>query len=266
MALWGNNDNLTSSGTVALDYDTGVVTGTGTTFGTVGFGVTGNVIRFGERGSGGTFFGDAVIVSIAGTQSCTIGSTAGLSGAAISGAEYILSELPVYTVVNRAWSRASESTAAESATELTYRPNTDSGLNWSPVGFSTVYVTIESIDPSNKFVTTSDVLMNDGNEIAISAIGSTTISLASTVSAGIATGAELTFKRYMDGRDPLVYALGADELDLVGEATAYEASDVGWVGVTTYMDCSGNLRVKKECLVAMSGITTGNIAYPTPED
>ena len=262
MALWGNNDNLTSSGTVALNYDTGVVTGTGTTFGTVGFGVTGNVIRFGERGSGGTFYGDAVIVSIAGTQTCTIGSTAGLSGAAISAKEYLLSGLPVYTIKDRAWSRASESTVAQSSTELTYRPNTD--LN-SAVGFSTVYVTIEEIDPSNKFVTTSDYLINDGNEINVTSIGTTTIGLASTISAGIATGAELTFTRYMDGRDPLVYALGADELDDLGINVAYEASDVGWVGVTTYMDCSGNLRVKRECLVAMSGITTGNIGYPTPE-
>ena len=48
---------------------------------------TGDVIRFGDRA--GTYFGDAVIVSIAGTQSLTIGSTAGLSGAAIAGANFI---------------------------------------------------------------------------------------------------------------------------------------------------------------------------------
>ena len=42
----------------------------------------------------------------------------------------------------------------------------------------------------------------------------------------------------------------------------YEA-DAGWVGVTTYLDNSGALRVKKEVLVAMSGITTGNVpTYP----
>jgi len=98
MALWGNNDNLVSNGTVALNYATKVVTGTGTTFGTVGFGVTGDIIRFGVRGSGGTYFGDAVIVSIANTQSVTIGSTSGLSGAAISGVQYKLSELPSSTV------------------------------------------------------------------------------------------------------------------------------------------------------------------------
>jgi len=41
-------------------------------------------------------------------------------------------------------------------------------------------------------------------------------------------------------------------------ATAYELTHAGWVGVTTYVDQHGNLRVKKETLVAMSGITTGN--------
>ena len=52
MSLWGNNDNLESNGTVSLNYSTKVVTGAGTTFGTVGFGVTGDVIRFGARGGG----------------------------------------------------------------------------------------------------------------------------------------------------------------------------------------------------------------------
>ena len=41
--------------------------------------------------------------------------------------------------------------------------------------------------------------------------------------------------------------------------TQYETG-VGWVGVTTYVDSGGNLRVKKEILCAMSGITTGNTA------
>ena len=86
MALWGNNDAVGSGGTVSLNYDTGVVTGSGTTFGETGGAQVGDLIRFGERD--GTFFGDAAIVSIAGTQSLTIGSTMGLSGAAISGVEF----------------------------------------------------------------------------------------------------------------------------------------------------------------------------------
>ena len=39
--------------------------------------------------------------------------------------------------------------------------------------------------------------------------------------------------------------------------TQYETG-VGWVGVQTYMDSGSNLRVKKEVLVSMSGIATGN--------
>ena len=36
MALWGNNDAVGSGGTVSLNYGTGVVTGSGTTFGQTG--------------------------------------------------------------------------------------------------------------------------------------------------------------------------------------------------------------------------------------
>ena len=103
MSLWGNNDNLVSNGTVSLNYGTKVVTGTGTTFGTVGFGVTGDIIRFGARGPGAgqTYFGDAVIVSIANTQSLTIGSTAGLNGEAMAATiPYHLSQLPKSTVLD----------------------------------------------------------------------------------------------------------------------------------------------------------------------
>jgi ribulose-5-phosphate 4-epimerase/fuculose-1-phosphate aldolase len=56
MSLWGRNDNKGSGGTVSLNYATGVVTGSGTTFGNVGAAATGDVIRFGFRGSGGTYF------------------------------------------------------------------------------------------------------------------------------------------------------------------------------------------------------------------
>ena len=172
MALWGNNDNVSSEGTVSLDYSTGVVTGAGTSFGLAGQGASeGDVIRFGDRST--TYFGDAVIVSIAGTESCTIGSTAGLSGAAISGVEFSVSQLPKYTVLDSKYSEASY------GTEDSYVY----GVN----------------------------------------------------STGIATGSQFE-------------------------------TGVGWVGVTTYMETSSNppvLRVKKEILVALSGITTGNApAYP----
>jgi hypothetical protein len=167
MALWGNNDNVSSIGTISLNYGTRVVTGTGTSFGTSGHPQEGDVIRFGTRG--GTYFGDGVIVSIASTISCTIGSTMGLDGSAISGVQYTVSECPSYTVADESYSET------------------------------------------------------------------------------------------MSDFDKLAY--GTATADHTG--TAYDLTHGGWVGVTTYVDCHGTLRVKKETLVAMSGITTGGIVYPT---
>ena len=175
MALWGNNDAVGSGGTVSLNYNTLVVTGTGTTFGQTGAAQEGDVIRFGTRGGGGTYFGDAVIVGIASTTQLTIGSTAGLSGAAISGVEFKVSQLPKYTTLDSRFSQV----------------NTD--------------------------------------------------------------------------YDSLVYGISTTTVG------SYHVTHEGWVGVTTYMGTEGNLRVKNEVLVAMSGINTATngfgeaIIYPTPE-
>jgi len=175
MSLWGRNDNKGSGGTVSLDYSTLVVTGSGTTFGQVGAAATGDVIRFGIKGSGGTYFGDAVIVGIASTTQCTIGSTGALTGAAIAGTSFYVSELPKYTVHDTVYQRRTGSTA-----------------------------------------------------------------------------------------DSTVYGIGTNAYSAV--STQFRTSGEGWVGVTTYNDNAGNLRVKSEILVAMSGITTSaadTLHYPT---
>ena len=70
-----------------------------------------------------------------------------------------------------------------------------------------------------------------------------------------------------------VYQEERDEADAIvyGISTAtsgsYHVAHQGYVGVMTYMDMHGNLRVKSEVLVAASGIETGanGIAYPTDE-
>ena len=87
MALWGNLDNKGAGGTVSLNYDTLVVTGSGTTFGQVGAAATGDIIRFGTKPNG-TYFGEAVIVGIASTTQLSIGRTCGLSGAAIGSTSF----------------------------------------------------------------------------------------------------------------------------------------------------------------------------------
>jgi len=198
MALWGNNDNIDSVGTVSLNYDTLVVTGSGTSFGQTGSARENDVIRFGVRGPGvgvgttpgetvnydGTFFGDAIIVSIANTQQLTIASTAALSGAAIAGTAFYVSQLPKYTT----W---------------------DSHYSLQP-----------------------DL---DGNGV---------------------------------NYDALVYGVSTQDAENSqdsGFTKSYSKEDAGWVGITTYM-AQGELRVKRETLVAMSGIQTGDngIAYFTP--
>ena len=92
MALWGNNDNVGSIGTVRLDYSNRVVsgwagtaTGLGVSFGETGYAQAGDIISFGQHGSG-TYYGEAVILSIGSTLQLTIASTAGLSGDTIDGA------------------------------------------------------------------------------------------------------------------------------------------------------------------------------------
>jgi hypothetical protein len=49
MALWGNNDNVDSTGIVTCNYSTLEVIGSGTSFGSTGSAQVGNVIRFGFR-------------------------------------------------------------------------------------------------------------------------------------------------------------------------------------------------------------------------
>ena len=170
MALWGNKDNVTSAGTVSLNYSTGVVTGNASCkFGDAGSAQEGDVIRFTK---GANYYGDAVIKSIASNTSLTIGSTAGLSGDAISASGFTITQLPKYTITDSSFSEAN-----------------DAGTDEYVFG---------------------------------------------TAEAGV------------DAALGTVYETGA-----------------GWVGIQTYNGVEGELRVKKEILVAMSGISTGNApVYP----
>ena len=170
MALWGNKDNVTSAGTVSLNYSTGVVTGNASCkFGDAGSAQEGDVIRFTK---GAVYFGDAVIKSIASNTSLTIGSTAGLSGGAISASNFTITQLPKYTITDSSFSEANDA-----------------------------------------------------------------------------------------GTDEYVFGTAEAGVD-AAQGTVYETG-AGWVGVQTYMGVEGELRVKKEVLVAMSGITTANApVYP----
>ena len=257
MALWGNNDNVGSGGTVTLDYSNKVVsgwagtaTGTGTTFGQIGAAKTGDIISFGQHGSG-TYFGEAVIVSIASSLQCTIASTEALNGSAIAGVNFTVSEKPIYTLGDATYNIKRDGSTSLGPIETTGTADAASG-----VGTDLVFVS-----GTSSFLSVGNVLVNGSDNIPVSAIAATTISLGSTIGTAISGGDTLTFKEWEGGYDAFVYGVASGG-NSAAEGTQFETG-VGWVGVTTYNDNSGALRVKKEILVAMSGITTGNSpAYP----
>ena len=165
MALWGKADNLFSPGTVEVNYSTETITGAGTSFTAAGIS-TGTTIVIGVGGT----FGQAVISGITSDRVISIATTQYLSGAAISGVGYTLTQKPVYT-------------------------------------------------------------LEDSNYAGIQ-----------TTSTGLTNA---------------VY--GVDEYEAAANAATgskYKVAHAGWVGIHTYIDQHGTLRVKSEVLVAMSGISS----------
>jgi hypothetical protein len=241
MALWGDKDNVNSVGTVTLNYSTGAVTGSGTSFGQAGSAQVGDVIRFGTF----PYIGDAVVVGIASTTLLSIGSTAGLSGEAISGAQYSISQLPKYTIQDSTYSKAFDDNPAVTVVLSTAASRS--------VAINTTTVFVDSVSG----IRTGDLFTSGANlNISVASIGSTTVSLGSTTLAGISTGAAITFSRRSGARFSSMAGVSTGGAQ-ASSGTVFETG-VGWVGITTYLDFEGTLRVKKEILVAMSGIQTGN--------
>ena len=137
--------------------------------------------------------------------------------------------------------------------------------------------TVSAVIPAGGMVTFSSSTINvfetAGNNDETIAVGDSityrgaggadadVIDLGANITGAITADSTLTFKRAQNGYDAYVY--GVSEVG-VGTGTQYQTS-AGWVGVQTYMDSDNNLRVKKEVLVAMSGITTGNPESYPPE-
>ena len=84
------------------------------------------------------------------------------------------------------------------------------------------------------------------------------VTFTSAVSEGdvITVGAGATY-----GYAVITGVFGVDYLEVgVAATTAYAVGHSGWVGVTTYIDCHGSLRVKHEVLVAGGILTTTDAA------
>jgi hypothetical protein len=243
MALWGNNDAKGSGGTVSLDYATLVVTGSGTTFGQVGAAAIGDIIRFGTRPN--SYFGDAIIVGIASTTQLSIASTSALSGASISGVQFDISELPKYTTWDSVYTQKTQSAAETTLVVRTSAAATS--------GIGSDKVTLVSVSG----IQTGDTLASGTVSRSVASVTGSIVSLASTINVAIASGAQVTVTRLTGEQNSSVYGVAGAGLDSA-QTTSYALTHAGWVGMTTYIDASGSLRVKTETLVAMSGIQTGN--------
>jgi len=355
MALWGNNDNLNSSGTVSVNYANRTVTGTGTTFGAgdaTGAGHTeaqvGDVIRFGSPfGGAASFHGEAVIVGIASTTHLTIDSTAGLSGQEITASQFQITTLPKWCATDAAQNQSSgrfndpdrlkltTETSARIAIGTTIITVTgDAGGNnvgavadvdtvfvgkesghliqghkihsatATSGGISTIFINAPGLDVTTLtyrhvfaggsaagtdtvtvreshghdvgLIQTGDTFVHSSDRIGIGTIrkglfaNEKRLVLDTPLGVAVAAGANVDIEYgARSGTEVTVNGaetLGGKETNVVGVSTAgVQASattqfetGAGWVGVTTYKDQDGNLRVKKEILVAMSGIQTGN--------
>ena len=179
MALWGNSDNVGSIGTVTLDYSNRVVsgwagtaTGLGVSFGETGYAQAGDIISFGQHGSG-TYYGDAVIASIGSTLQLTIASTCGLVGGGITGVEYQISQKPTWIPAD-----SNYSAAAEASTVTTLDTGTADAA--SGIGSHSVAVSLSDIPE----VKVGDSLTNNSDEFTIIAVGLCTSPALATVDPG----------------------------------------------------------------------------------
>ncbi len=153
---------------------------------------------------------------------------------------------------------------------------------FSPGTISVNYETLEVTGAGTSFTAASE-----GDVISIG-VGKT---FGEAVIAGIASTSVLTIAtaRFLSGEaiDEVEYTLSqkpkytmhdshyaADEIygvdgaeAEVAKTTQYSVEHAGWVGVQTYIDMHGELRVKTETLVAMSGITGGTSpTFDSPGD
>ena len=96
-----------------------------------------------------------------------------------------------------------------------------------------------------------------GNRLSI---GRTVSNVATGSASIVSLGSTDTSLRVTRSTGAQALYIGGISTNGTGSAqgTSYEVAHGGWIGVTTYFDGAGNLRVKSQTLVAMSGIATGN--------
>ena len=97
MSLWGTKDSVYADGTIAVNFSTLKVVGTGTTFNTAGLIKAGDIITCGA----GQTYGEAVITAVdSGTQLSILNTDNFASGVTtvIAGAAYNITQKPKSTL------------------------------------------------------------------------------------------------------------------------------------------------------------------------
>jgi hypothetical protein len=164
------------------------------------------------------------------------------------------------------------------------------------VGTVTVDYTTKTITGSGTSFTAAGISAGDvitigaggtfGSAVISAITSNTVISIAKTqsLSGAVITGVAYSLSEipvytledsgYLHSADPKREVYGVDQFEIAtlapgasGLSTQYGGIHAGWVGIQTYVDMHGNLRVKSETLVAMSEITSGtNATYGAPGD
>jgi hypothetical protein len=144
------------------------------------------------------------------------------------------------------------------------------GLRSAGVGatyYGDVVITSIASTLSCSFASTESLINQDNGDLADAGFAGTSFYATQQPKFALA---DLQGDRYRNvgsdfESDSLVYGISTSGYGSPTYSSQFAVDHEGWVGVTTYIDSSGALRVKKEVLVAMSGITTGSnsIAYPT---
>jgi hypothetical protein len=158
--------------------------------------------------------------------------------------------------------------------DYTTKTITGSGTSFTAVGISTGDVITIGAGGTFGSAVISAITSDTVIEIA------KTQSLSGEVIAGVAYSLSekpiytLEDSSYLYSTDPQSVVYGVDKFEIAtiapgasGLSTQYGGIHAGWVGIQTYVDMHGNLRVKSETLVAMSEITSGtNATFDAPGD
>jgi hypothetical protein len=251
MALWGKADGVFSPGTVTANYTNKTITGAGTSFLAVGV-TTGAVITI---GAGGTF-GNAVISGITSETQISIATTQYLSGAAIAGIAYSISQKPVYTLEDTNFATIT-GTGNSASTNRVYGVDefeqtaaTESGSKYAAAHAGWVGVHTY-IDCENQLRVKTEVL------VAMS---------------GISTSALATYSATGDADDDAVYAdnyitISAQPTALVGVATTASQSFVVTAAANDAAALSFQWQFSTAVGAAFTNVTTGllnGLIYTNP--